>query len=144
MNRKKKIYIAVLLLCIVIIVIAFVIISINNTNKNIRFGGEEEYRFTIGSSELSISDGSKTVILTGEDRKAVVNIMQNIIGNAEDATDKNAEYVIDKNAEYNITIDFKNGYKAYISSDKMLLHIDLWDKRMDEQNLKTLLSYLNS
>jgi hypothetical protein len=62
--------------------------------------------------------------------------MQNIIGNAEDATDKNAEY--------DITIDFKNGYKAYISSDKMLFRFDAWDKRMDEQNLKTLLSYLNS
>jgi hypothetical protein len=137
MNRKKKIYVAVLLLCVVIIVIAFVIISINETNKNDRKGGEDaENMFTIGSSELSISDGSKTVILSGEDRKAVVKIMQNIIGNAEDATDKNAEY--------DITIDFKNGYKAYISSDKMLFRFDAWDKRMDEQNLKTLLSYLNS
>jgi hypothetical protein len=127
---KNKIMIALLFLLMVILIITLIVLC-GNKNK----GGENASTvFSVGSSELIISDANVSVTLTGEERDRVVDVVENIVNNMpESFGNKN---------EYDITINFKNGYKAYISSEKSLLYFEDDIKSVKAKDLEIILSYL--
>ncbi|MFQ9514352.1 MAG: hypothetical protein ACLRZ9_00850 [Eubacterium sp.] len=129
---KNKIMILILFLLMIILIVALIFFG-GNKNK----GGEDALTvFSVGSSELIISDATVSITLTGEERDKVVDVVENIVNNM-------SENVGNKN-EYDVTIDFKNGYKAYISSEKSLLYFEEEIKNVKAEDLEFILSYLQN
>ncbi len=127
---KNKIMIILLFLLIVILIIALIFFCGNKYK-----GGENALTvFSVGSSELIISNATVSITLSGEERDKVIDVIENIVNNM-------SESVGNKN-EYDVTIDFKNGYKAYISSERSLLYFEGEIKSVKAEDLEFILSYL--
>ena len=130
-NMRKKV--------IVLFAILLIVLCICSLGKSMweKKGGEDALTvFSINSSEIELICEGNKVILMGEERADFIKIVKDTINHAEDATEKDIEY--------DLTIDFKNGYKAYLSTEEKIMCFEENRKCVKEDDLQRIMGYLKN
>lgn len=129
LSKKKILILCIFVVGVVTIAIEGIINCINN-----RKGGKDALSvFEVNSSELTISNKEKEITLIGEDRSNLITKIKNIVNEGNDC---------DKAEKYDLTIDFKNGYKVYVSTENNIFLFESERKNIDNNDINYIMQYL--
>lgn len=92
-------------------VIVATIFSIYYFANQYRAGGENGNTiFTVGSTKLTIISSENEIVLMGEKREAVLDLIEDLFA-SDNCTEENVA-----KQEYDLILDCNNGYQIYIST----------------------------
>ena len=129
LNKKKILILCIFVVGVVTVAIEGIIHCVNN-----RKGGNNALSvFEVNSSEITISNKEKEITLIGEDRSNLITKIKNIVNEGNDCY---------KAGKYDLTIDFKNGYKVYVSTENNILLFENERISIDNNDMNYIMQYL--
>ena len=124
--RKKS-----TILTIMLLVLATLFLTSCNKTK----GGEDSLTvFDVDTDEVEVMYNNQTVSLKGGEHKKFIDVIKDI--------SKGESVKVDDDIEYDMVIDFKNGYVAKISSEKNIFWFDNEEKKISDENMRTILKFV--
>ncbi|MGN1125836.1 MAG: hypothetical protein ACI4RI_00195 [Ruminococcus sp.] len=127
---KKKV-----LKLIALAVFALVAVTALSSCQESKGGKEALTVFDVNSGGVEVTYNNKTVSLDGAEQKEFITIIKEI-SNA--GSIKN-----NKNINYDMSIDFKNGYDARISTKKKVFLFENEVKEITDKELKSIMEYID-
>ena len=116
-------------------VIALVAVTALSSCQESKGGKEALTVFDVNSTGVELTYNSKTVSLDGAEQKKFIKIIKDISngGNIQN----------NKNINYDMTIDFKNGYDARISTKEKVFLFENGVKEITDKELKSIMEYID-